>query len=589
MYEVWNLAQRKFAPLSRLYSLQPMGVGTSRVEGLSSYVMRLAEAHTVSVRVLIHREIFPKLPSSPKDAQFARVHSLNGMGACFEQWVNVLGTLTGRGDLRALTLLPWRGLLTCGGILRQHRAWCPRCLQEGRQSTMPVYECLLWMLTPVTACPIHEVLLEHRCPHCRRDIFLLSAHARPGYCAHCNRWLGDNEPAPVHCGCNQPSEDQLWIAREVGELLARAGTASEISSPRYLLSNLQRAISDLANGNRRLFERAAKIGSSLLMRWIHGDFFPSLSLIIRISHNLRLPLGRLVVEDIPSADPVWIPAKQAVQALFIARRRAPTVRPQYAITRVVNLLLLSLEERETARGEIKASLLANLELDEPRSIDAVFHNLGYRTPARGRKWFPDLCAATKAKRKQRVELYRQELRSALSEEPPPTVAEVALRLGLSIPQLRLRRGCRELCMALCARYPDRRRFQKRQTEEKLKRALEEPPIPLVILAANLGKNPNALRVAFPALCRRLRTRYVAHRVQEQQTVAVVYENAVSQAIDEIVDAGGYPSQQRVLSFISERNPSLTSFYLTGIAIKNARMKLGHQFERASRKQIAGHR
>jgi hypothetical protein len=129
-------------------------------------------------------------------------------------------------------------------------------------------------------------------------------------------------------------------------------------------------------------------------------------------------------------------------------------------------------------------------------------------------------------------------------------------------------------MALCARYPDRRRFQKGLTEEALKRALEEPPVPLVILAANLDKNPNAMRVAFPDLCRRLRTRYVAHRVQEQQMVRLAYEKAVGQAIDEIVNAGAYPSQQRVLSFISERNPSLTSFYLTGIAIKSARMKLG---------------
>ena len=574
MYEVWNLAQRKLAPRSRLYSLQPMGIGTSRVESLSSYVMRLAEAHTVSVRVLIHREIFPMLPTSPKDADFARLHSLNGMGACFERWVNVLGTLTGRGDLCALTLLPWQGLLKCGGILRRHRAWCPRCIQEWRHSAMPVYECLLWMLTPVTTCPIHEVLLEHRCPHCRRDMFLLSAHARPGYCAHCNRWLGDDAPAPVPCGCKRPTEDQMCIAKEVGELLARGDTAGEDCSPRYLLSNLQRAISDLANGNRRLFERAAKIGSSLLMRWIHGEFFPSLPLIIRTSHNLRLPLGRLVFEDIPSTDPAWIPARLAVQAFLAARRRALTVRPQYPITRVGNLLLLSREERETAKAEIEACLLANLEMDEPRSIDAVFHKLGYRTPSRGRKWFPDLCAATKAKRKQRVEIYRQELLAALSEEPPPTVAQVALRLGLRVPQLRLRRGCRDLCKALCARYPDRLRFQKGRTEEALKRALEEPPVPLVILAANLDKDPNALRVAFPDLCRHLRARHVARQLREQQRFRLVYENAVRQALGEIAYAGHYPSQQRVLSFISKRNPSLTSFYLTGLAIKSVRMKLG---------------
>lgn len=574
MYEIWNLAQRKLAPRSRLYSLQPMAIGTSRVECLSSYVMRLAEAHTVSVRMLIHREIFPKLPTSPKDADFARLHSLNGMGQCFEQWVNVVGTLTARGDLRALTLLPWQSLLGCGGILRRHRAWCPRCFQEWRQSATPVYECLLWLLTPVTTCPIHEVLLEQRCPHCRRSMYILSAHARPGFCARCHHWLGDDVPAPIPSRCTQPTEDQLWIAREVGELLALGGTVSKVCSPHHLLSNLQRAISELAKGNRFLFERAAKIGGSLLMRWFQEQFVPSLPRVIRISHNLRLPIYRLLFEEIPCTDPAWIPAKQAVQALVTARRSALRERPIYPITRVVNLLQLLPEEREAAKSEIEACLLANLEMDEPRSIELVFHRLGYRTPARGRKWFPDLCVATRAKREQRVESYRQELRAALTEEPPPTLAQVAQRLGLSLPQLRLRRGCRELCMALCARYPERHRLQKSKTEDALKRALDEPPVPLVILAANLDKDPNALRVAFPDLCRHLRTRYLAHQSVEQQKFRLVYEDAVRQALGEIADAGHYPSQQRVLAFLSKRNPSLTSFYLTGLAIKSVRMKLG---------------
>jgi hypothetical protein len=64
-------------------------------------------------------------------------------------------------------------------------------------------------------------------------------------------------------------------------------------------------------------------------------------------------------------------------------------------------------------------------------------------------------------------------------------------------------------------------------------------------------------------------------------VRLAYENAVGQAIDEIVDAGAYPSQQRVLSFISERTPALTSFYLTGLAIKSVRMKLGQSLEACS--------
>jgi hypothetical protein len=106
-------------PRSRLYSLQPMAIGTQHVESLSSYIMRVAEAHTVSVRTLILKEIFPDLSTMPTNTHFSGLHSLNGMSSCFEQWVAILGKLTSRRDLCALTLLPWRRLLASDGILPQ--------------------------------------------------------------------------------------------------------------------------------------------------------------------------------------------------------------------------------------------------------------------------------------------------------------------------------------------------------------------------------------------------------------------------------------------------------------------------------------
>jgi hypothetical protein len=66
---------------------------------------------------------------------------------------------------------------------------------------------------------------------------------------------------------------------------------------------------------------------------------------------------------------------------------------------------------------------------------------------------------------------------------------------------------------------------------------------------------------------------MAHRSLEQQRVRLVYENAVRHAIGQIADAGEYPSLQRTFSFMSKRNPSLTSLHLTNIAIKRIRMKL----------------
>ena len=571
-YDLWNLAPRALPPRSRLYSLQPMAIGTPRVESLTSYIMRLAEAHTVSVRTLILREIFPGLSTSPNNAHFSGLHSLNGMGTCFEQWVDILGKLTARSCLRALTLLPWQSPLTSGGILRRRRTWCPRCFQEWQRHGMPIYECLAWVLTPITVCPIHDILLEQCCPHCRRPMLVLSAHAHPGFCAHCNRWLGDHSTAPRAPAAQQVMEEQLWIANQVGEFLALGATVSDKGSTCHLLSNLQRMLVELARGNQRLFGRVAKISDSALNGWLKGKWFPSLPLVIRICQNLRWPLNRLILEEVSSTDPEW--SVLAKQGSLAARRRQRVFRPQYPVTRVVGLGPIPPEEREAAKTEIKACLEANLELDEPLPIQNLFQKLGYRSPSRGRSWFPDLCAATKAKREHRVEIYRQELLRALTEEPPPTIAQVALRLGISVPQLCLRRACRELCKALAARSPDRRRFKKTKTEEALRRALEEPPVPLVVLASRLRKDPNRLRVVFPGLCRRLRARYMAHRSLERQRAGLVYENAVRKAIGEITDAGEYPSLQRTFSFILKRNLLLTSLHLTNLAIKRIRIKLG---------------
>jgi DNA-binding XRE family transcriptional regulator/transposase-like protein len=548
-----------------------MAIGTLRVESLSSYIMRLAEAHTVSVRTLILQEIFPDLSTRPKNAHFSGLHSLNGMGACFEQWVAILGKLTSRHDLCALTLLPWQSMLTSGGILRRFRTWCPRCFQEWQRHGMPIYECLAWVLAPVTFCPIHFVLLEQHCPHCRRPMLVLSAHAHPGFCAHCNGWLGDDSTAPGTPASQQVMEDQLWIANQVGKFLALGVTTSDKGSPRYLLSNLQRILVELATGNQLLFGRVAKISNTTLDGWLKGKWLPSLPLVIRICQNLRLPLNRLVLEEVSRTDPEW--SVLATTGSLAARQRQQVLRPQYAITRVVGPGSIPPEERERSTAEIKACLDANLALDEPLSILKLFQKLGYRSPYKGRTWFPDLCAATRAKREQQVETYRQELLCALSEEPPPTIAQVALRLGISVPQLYQRQACREFCKALAARSPDRLRFQRTKTEKALRRALEEPPVPLVILASKLHKDANTLRVVFPDLCQRLRTRYVAHRALEQQKVRLVYDNAVRNAIGEISNAGEYPSLQRIFSFILKQSPSLTSLHLTNLAIKRIRVKL----------------
>jgi len=146
-------------------------------------------------------------------------------------------------------------------------------------------------------------------------------------------------------------------------------------------------------------------------------------------------------------------------------------------------------------------------------------------------------------------------------------------LGLRVPQLMLRRSCRNLCRELSSLAPERHRFEKARIEDVLRKALNEDPVPLVAVATKLNKNPNWLRVNFPDVCRRLRDQYLAHQRLKRQDLMLLYEKSVQEASQDIVGAGEYPSQQRVLSVISERNPSLTNFFLTGLALKTVRIHL----------------
>jgi len=51
-YDAWDTSPLVLPRPTRLYSLAPIGVGTPMVESLTGYVVRLAEAHSVSAGLL---------------------------------------------------------------------------------------------------------------------------------------------------------------------------------------------------------------------------------------------------------------------------------------------------------------------------------------------------------------------------------------------------------------------------------------------------------------------------------------------------------------------------------------------------------
>jgi hypothetical protein len=95
-YKEWDVAVPPLPPRSRLYRLEPIGIGTSYVESLTSYIARLAEVHCVSLKALVMREIFPlqdqdftKLDHYRQVSKLWRINgpSLNGISSIARHWV----------------------------------------------------------------------------------------------------------------------------------------------------------------------------------------------------------------------------------------------------------------------------------------------------------------------------------------------------------------------------------------------------------------------------------------------------------------------------------------------------------------------
>ena len=194
-------------PRTRLFSLEPCGLGTAQVECLPSYLTRLGEAHCLSTARMIY-EACPELRRSDTVATVS-ANWLNN-----EQFlVTKLSELTGRDDLDHLTMLAWRSLFAHTGLYRRYRARCLQCLAE---QTIP-YQPLIWCLEAVQICPIHKTPLSESCPFCSSKTRLRRTEITQDRCASCSRNICD-APSMQQTNYN-PDEIDCWTAEQVSELI----------------------------------------------------------------------------------------------------------------------------------------------------------------------------------------------------------------------------------------------------------------------------------------------------------------------------------------------------------------------------------
>jgi TniQ len=299
---------------SRLYFLEPIGVGSPFVESLTSYITRLAEAHSISIRALIADEISPlwkQIATSHKGhldrhylKTFLRVSMvLNGSTAKTSDMVQALEQLTLRQDLRFLTMLTWRNVLSTRKLLKRARAWCPLCYEEWREKGQIVYEPLIWTLEDVSICPGHRSQLHTRCPYtdCHLSQPPLASHSQPGFCSRCSRWLGIPLQSQGERRCaagNKEREWEQWKVNAVGELLSNAPSLSIEPQRERILSSINKYAEKLTGGKMLKLLNQVQYSPRAITSWLYEGVEPQLGSLLHFCFDLGASPLRLLIGEV---------------------------------------------------------------------------------------------------------------------------------------------------------------------------------------------------------------------------------------------------------------------------------------------------
>jgi hypothetical protein len=388
--EVWEEDLPAPCTSSELYYLRPIGIGTPMVESLTSYISRLANAHSVLLRTLVTDEILPHLNRTHLYQEGQTVYDhlttfwkrsamLNGTCSTAGNWVHTIEKLTQRNDLRFLTMLTFANVLSWRGLVRPTQAWCPLCYEEWRKTGQVVYQPLIWQLSVIDKCPQHQIPLHLHCPYkdCGRPLSPLAPRFQPGYCTHCERWLGhpavleDSEPTN-----RNKREWQIWVQQAVGEMLAVVPGTPSIPSQETFATIISVHVNGALRGNYSEFARRVRFHRRTVWEWATGLQVPRLDALLQICLYFETRPVHLFVGDIQEIEQIQknTPGKK----LTLEQRRKRFRR----------------FETEKLRDELE--LVLRSEEYPPPSMSEVARRLNY-DQSHLRTHFPDLCQAISAR------------------------------------------------------------------------------------------------------------------------------------------------------------------------------------------------
>jgi transcriptional regulator with XRE-family HTH domain len=567
IYSHWDAKSFKLSPRSRLYNLEPIGVGTIKAESLTGYVARLAEAHCISTHSLLHKEAFcsDRRPEGLYQTGFFGFPSnlMNGVGTIAEETATALEQLTLCQNIHNTTLLKWKNILSPSQLLRRTRRWCALCYEERFRERASVYEPLIFAFEFVSICPWHLRPLCETCPHCKSQLPMLTSFCRPGYCSKCRSWLGGIIANPKSKKFSETLlstieiEQQISMIRSIEKLLIQAPIINVPSSHRSFIANLTKTINQMANGSINSFADLVGVWSGTIRRLLCGMTKPRLEVLHRICSRANVPLLDLLAGD---------------ENEEMMKKR-----------RMILNMATPMPEEPIPWIEVEGKLREVFQESPPPSMEEVARRMGYYQP-RIRYRFPELCAQIVARHKEHLKskhpdpkIVKKVFRGALEEQPPPSLQSVLRRLGCQDTGYYYYYNYPDLCSAVAQRFKSYRNkpFNINFEREQLEAALVEDPAPsLSEMAKRLGHKRDFLRRKFPELTKAIVTRHLYYRTSSNKRKAEKLRDIIREAIKQFIALGLNVSEARVRAYVIKHLPGPGKGSLFKQALREIKSEMG---------------
>jgi len=490
-------------PRTIFYPLEPMHSGTADVESLASYVIALANAHSVNILDLastdpetfggegdISSEIANDFATIVKNFNLSRaqISTFSQFGVRTRMWVDYLAGATGRQDMATLTLIPLEGVLSAKKLVHANIHWCPLCYEQWRLQKRRPYEPIQWSLAPVSICLHHRCFLEDVCPECGRSQKVFHSLMRSGYCPSCGKWLGSSRK--VNRGKDDLLDYSVWAAKEVGNILRRIHDTkrqTEEDLGVVFMRNWVAGIKAAREYHGAAFRKLCNVSPHY-----RTDGPPVLSVLLRICYCLGLSPIQFFEDSFHSS----------IVVDGIAYREKT----------------INLPRQRISRARMRSILLDALEEDPPRSVEEIAKGLGYKDSNPLRAAAAPVCREITARYRDANPVRRRneypasiktrvlgELKASLAAKRPQRPSNIARRLGIrpSYP----REWYPEICKKIDRKIGSSSEQRLLKAEELMKAALEWTPIPtLKDIANRAGYSSSSLEEHFPDLVEELMTR-----------------------------------------------------------------------------------